>query len=259
MSSPAVIQKPRLDLPIVVYLAVSEEAVSSALVQEVDNEEHPVYFVSRTLHEVETRYQMIEKIALALVLTARRMRPYFQNHAIAVRTNYPMYKILSKPDLAGRMIGWSVELSKFDIRYEPRGTIKSQCLANFSTELAPHPDTPAKWVLFVDGSSNKTACGARVVWEGPEDLLIEQVLQFSFKATNNQAEYEAILVGLNLAHDLGAREVTCKSDSQLVVGQIKGEFEVKETLLQRYYHTFSNTIAKFDKVTIEHIPRQENE
>jgi len=47
LSSPAVIKKPRLDLPIVVYLAVSEEAVSSALVQEVDHEEHPVYFVSR--------------------------------------------------------------------------------------------------------------------------------------------------------------------------------------------------------------------
>jgi len=50
---------------------------------------------------------MIEKVALALVLTARRMRPYFQNHSIIVRTDYPIFKILSKPDLAGRMIGWS--------------------------------------------------------------------------------------------------------------------------------------------------------
>ena len=238
---------------------MSEEAVSSALVQEVDHEEHPVYFVSRTLHAAETRYQMIEKVALALVLTARRMRPYFQNHEITVRTNYPIYKILSKPGLAGRMIGWSVELSKFDIRYEPRGAIKSQCLADFATELPKNSETSAKWVLYVDGSSSKTACGAGVVLEGPEDLLVEQALQFSFKATNNQAEYETILAGLNLANDLGAREVTCKSDSQLVVSQIKGEFEVKEPLLQRYYHTVSNAIAKFDKVVVEHIPRQENE
>jgi len=48
---------------------------------------------------------MIERIALALVLTTRRMRPYFQNNAITVKTNYPIYKILSKPDLTGRMIG----------------------------------------------------------------------------------------------------------------------------------------------------------
>ena len=119
--------------------------------------------------------------------------------------------------------------------------------------------TSAKWVLYVDGSSNKTACGAGVVLEGPGDLLIEQALQFSFKATNNQAEYETILAGLNLANDLGAREVTCKSDSQQVVGQIKGEFEVKEPLLQRYYHTVRNVIAKFDTVMVEHIPWQENE
>jgi len=103
----------------------------------------------------------------------------------------------------------------------------------------------------VDGSSNKTVCGAGVVLEGPGDLLIKQALQFSFKATNDQAEYEAILAGLNLANDLGAREVTCKSDSQLVVGQIKGEFEVKEPLLQRYYHTVRNVTAKFDTVTVK--------
>jgi len=64
---------------------------------------------------------MIEKMALALVLTIRRVSPYFQNHTITVRTDYPVFKILSKLDLARRMIGWSIELLKFDIQYEPRG------------------------------------------------------------------------------------------------------------------------------------------
>ena len=77
LSSSTVIQKLRPDHPILVYLAVSEEAVSVALVQEVEGEERSVYFVSRTLHAVETRYQMIEKVALVLVLTTRRMRSYF--------------------------------------------------------------------------------------------------------------------------------------------------------------------------------------
>ena len=151
------------------------------------------------------------------------------------------------------MIGWSVDLSEFDIKYESRGAIKSQCLADFSTELAPQPDVSTTWTLYVDGSSNKISYGAGLVLEGPSDLLVEQALQFTFKATNNQAEYEVIPAGLNLAHDLGAREVVCKSDSQLVVGQIKCEFEVKEPLLQQYYHTVDNSIVKFDKVTVEHI------
>jgi len=108
------------------------------------------------------------------------------------------------------MIGWSVELLEFDIRYESRGAIKSQCLADFSTELTPQQDISARWTIYMDDSSNKAAYGAGVFLEGLDDLLLEQALQFEFKATKNQAEYEAILAGLNLTYDMGAREVTCK-------------------------------------------------
>jgi len=57
---------------------MSIEAVSAALVQEIEGEQQPVYFISITLQEVETRYQMIKKVTLALVTTAKRMRAYFQ-------------------------------------------------------------------------------------------------------------------------------------------------------------------------------------
>jgi len=77
LSSPGVIQKSRFDQPIIVYLLFSEEAINATLVQKVDKEERPVYFVSRMLHAAEMRYQMIEKVAFALVLTTRRIRPYF--------------------------------------------------------------------------------------------------------------------------------------------------------------------------------------
>ena len=110
----------------------------------------------------------------------------------------------------------------------------------------------------MDGSSNKTACGAGVVLEGPGDLFPEQALQFGFWATNNQVEYEALLAGLNLAYDMGAREVTCRSDSRVMVGQVNGEFEVKEPLLQRYYHAAKNNITRFSKAPLEHISREDN-
>jgi len=177
---------------------------------------------------------MIEKVALALVLTARRMHPYFQNHSITVRTDYPIFKILSKPDLAGRMIGWLVKLSKFNIRYQPRGL-----------------SSPSAWSTSRLSSHRYPPCR-------PGDLLLEQALQFGFKANNNQDEYEALFVGLNLAYDMGAREVMCKSDSQVMVDQINGEFEVKEPLLQRYYHAARNRITRFNKAPLEHIPREEN-
>jgi len=94
-----------------------------------------VYFVSRVLHGAEVRYQMGEKVALALVITARRMRMYFQNHRVIVKNNYPIMKILTKQDLVGRMIGRAIKLSEFHIQYHPMGAIKSQALADSATEL----------------------------------------------------------------------------------------------------------------------------
>jgi len=94
-----------------VYITTTNHTVSAALVQDVGSTQHPVYFVSKTLQDPETRYQMVEKLALSLVHIAHRLRPYFQIHNIIVKTDYPIQKILKKPDLAGQMSSWAVELS----------------------------------------------------------------------------------------------------------------------------------------------------
>jgi len=163
---------------------------------------------------------MIEKVAMALVITARRMRVYFQNYRIIVRTNYPIVKILTKPDLAEWMIGWTIELSEFHIQYQPRGAIKSQALADFAAELTPSSagDAHPSWILHVDGSSNERSCDTGVVLEGPDEIVIEQALKFEFKTSNNQAEYEAIIAGLRLAQEVEITKLICKSDSRLVIG-----------------------------------------
>jgi len=177
----------QLKEPIIVYLVVSEDAINAVLVQKVETEERPVYFVSRVLHGAEVRYQMIEKVALALVITVRRMRMHFQNHRIIVITDYPIMKILVKPDLAERMIRWTIELSKFQIQYQPRRAIKSQVLADFLVELSPRltEEKDPQWTLHINGSSNSRSCGAGVVLEGPGDVLIEKGLKFEFKTSNN--------------------------------------------------------------------------
>ena len=214
------------------------------------------------MQEAETRYQMMEKVALALVLTARRMRPYFQNHEVVVRTDYPIARILSKPDLAGRMITWSIELSEFAIRYEPKGAIKAQVLADFIAEMRQEPSEPEvaqpAWTVYVNGSSNSKGAGAGVVLEGPGGLLIEQSLRFGFNTSNNQAEYEALIAGLELARDMGEQEVVCKSDSRLTVGHITGEFQVKDPLLSKYYHKVRALLQDFSSGKVEHIRREHN-
>jgi len=163
-----------------------------------------MYFVSRTLQDPETRYQMEEKLALSLVYTTWRLRPYFQNHIIIVKIDNPIQKILQKPDLAGRMSSWALELSEFNIRYEPHSPIKAQCLLDFVNDLQQTPKED-QWTLYVNGSSNPKGAGAGIVLEGPNDILIEKSLQFAFRTSNNQAEYEAILSSLSFAHEVGVK------------------------------------------------------
>jgi len=96
LTSPPILHKPDTHQPLLVYITTTDYTVSAALVQEIEGTQHPVYFMSRTLQDPET-------LALSLVHAARRLRPYFQNHTITVKTDYPIQKILQKPDLVGRM------------------------------------------------------------------------------------------------------------------------------------------------------------
>ena len=120
---------PRVSL--LLYLIVADEVVSSTLVQEEGKHQLSIYFISRILHNVGRHYQMIEKVALALITSARRLRPYVQSHQVVVKMNYPIKKFLWKSKLVGRMEAWSVELSKFDIHYEPHGPMKTQFMTDF--------------------------------------------------------------------------------------------------------------------------------
>jgi len=88
--------------------------------------------------------------------------------------------------------------------------------------------------FVVDDSSNKKGSGAGIVLEGPGDVKVEQSLILKFKTSNSQTEYETLIVGFHLIEDMGAKRVMCKTNSQLIVGQIKGEFKVKESLLLKY-------------------------
>ena len=102
----------------------------------------------------------MEKAALAVVFSAKRLRHYFHSFIVVVMTNLPIQKVLQKPDVKGRMVHWAVELSEFDIQYEPRGSIKGQVYADFVAELSPGRDPQevelgSQWMLSVDGSSNQ--------------------------------------------------------------------------------------------------------
>ena len=137
----------------------------------------PIYFVSKVLQGPEVRYQAIEKETLVVVFSARRLRHYFQSFIVIAMTDFPIRKVLEKPDVAGRMVQWAVELSEFDVQYEPKGPIKGQFYTDFVVELSSattHQEGARfRWVLSIDGSFNQQGSGAGVILEGPNVLLIE--------------------------------------------------------------------------------------
>ena len=110
----------------------------------------------------------------------------------------------------------------------------------------------------MDDSSNSKQCGARVALESPGWLKVEQSLHFNFKASDNQAEYEALIVGLNLTGDMRVKQLRCLTDSQLMVGQINDTFQVKDPLLTRYYQKVSTLLSKFQHAEIQYVPKSKN-
>ncbi|KAM2322906.1 hypothetical protein ACFXTH_019529 [Malus domestica] len=101
MSKAHMLFKPEVGDTFIIYLSVSASAVSSVLIQNDGNVERPVYYASKALQDAETRYSKIEKLALALVMSARKLHPYFQAHFIIVLTNHPLRQILQSPDTSG--------------------------------------------------------------------------------------------------------------------------------------------------------------
>ena len=115
LTTPPLLSKPLLGEVLLLYLAVSEHAVSAVLVCVEGSKQLPIYYESKALLDAETRYSHLEKLSLALIVAARKLRPYFQAHPIVVVTSFPVKLVLHKPEVSGRLAKWAVELGEYDV------------------------------------------------------------------------------------------------------------------------------------------------
>ena len=119
------------------------------------------------------------------------------------------------------------------------------------------PDLPI-WKLFIDGAANAQGSGAGLFLTSLEGIDIESALIFGFRASNNEAEYEVVIAGLNLAHSIEVDQLEVCSDSQLVVKQIEDTYEAKGEKMILYLKKVRELLRKFMLVQVRHIPRAEN-
>nr|KYP57612.1 Uncharacterized protein Mb2253c family [Cajanus cajan] len=112
--------------------------------------------------------------------------------------------------------------------------------------------------MHVDGSSNDQGSGAGIILESPSGITLEQSLHFDFRASNNQAEYKALLAGMRLAAEMGVTKITCWTDSKVVAEQVNDNFQVKDANLLKYYHLFRGMSNQFQEIQVKHTSRGSN-
>ncbi|XP_019086824.1 PREDICTED: uncharacterized protein LOC109127059 [Camelina sativa] len=252
-------------LPFYQLLKTKESAVSDVLVKDDREEQRPVFYISKSLDDAETRYPTDEKVALAVITSARKLRPYFQSHIVAVLSNQPLRSILHSPNQSGRLTKWAIELSEYDIEYRTRPAAKSQVLANFLIELPfgeaePTPIDPSddRWILHVDGASSHLGSGVGIRLTSPTGEILEQSFRLRFQATNNVAEYEALIAGLKLANGMQIKRIRAFCDSQLVANQFSGEYDTKSEPMAAYLDVVRILSKRFDEFELIKIPRGDN-
>ena len=90
------------------------------------------------------------------------------------------------------------------------------------------------WMVYVDGAANHRGSGVGLVLISLEKITIEKSLRLGFSATNNEVEYETLLVGMTMVQKMGKKIMEIFSDSRLVVGQVQGELEARDPIMQEY-------------------------
>ncbi|XP_075101323.1 uncharacterized protein LOC142176978 [Nicotiana tabacum] len=181
---------------------------------------------------------------------------------------------MTRPIVSGRLARWSILFNQYEITYTPQKAVKGQTLANF---LFGHP-LPVEWELsdefpdedvvfieelppqtmFFDGSTRRNSARADVVLISPE----RQVLPFSFvlgeTCSNNVSEYQALIVGLEMALDMKILHLEIYCDSKLIINKLLRSYKVKKEYLLPYHQYASGLLERFNQVFLNHVPREKN-
>ena len=140
LSWPPIMSNPKVDEVFFAYLAIASYAISFVLIRVNSGIQQLVYYVRKSLHEVEVHYLPLEKAILAVVHATRKLPNYFQTHTVVVLTQFPLKSILRSADYTERIAKWGTILGAFDIKYMPRTSVKGQVFANLVVEFAECPE-----------------------------------------------------------------------------------------------------------------------
>jgi ribonuclease HI len=269
LKSPSILTAPTSEEQMLLYISATTQVVSVALV--VDREEsgrsqkvqRPVYFVSEVLSDSKTCYSQMQKLVYAILMTKRKLRRYFDAHPITVVSKYPLGEVIQNSEAEGRIAKWVLELMGQNITYAPRSAIKYQVLADFVAKWTEMQTPPAKieheiWIMYFDGSVMKEGAGVGLVFISPQGVRMEYMVRLHFSASNNAAEYEALINSLRIAVELGIKHLEIRGDSELVVGQVMKDKNCIDPKMAAYCQAVRDLEGKFHGLELHHVLRDYN-
>ncbi|XP_016195951.1 uncharacterized protein LOC107637006 [Arachis ipaensis] len=176
--------------------------------------------------------------------------------------------MLSFPMLRGRLEKWMLALTEFNLQYVPTKAVKGQVITDFLVDNSKDLNDKGAnivdvevnyWKLYFDGSKHKDGAGVGILIISPEGIPSEFLFKLKYPCSNNVAEYEALILGLEILIDKGALEVQILGDSQLVLKQLSKEFKCNSETLQKHLVIAWELLTSFRKISLVHIPRIYNE
>nr|GFA76312.1 reverse transcriptase domain-containing protein [Tanacetum cinerariifolium]GFA76337.1 reverse transcriptase domain-containing protein [Tanacetum cinerariifolium] len=179
LSALPLLAAPKPQEELIMYLSATHGAISAVLLTERGTAQMPVYFISRALQGPKLNYSPMEKLVLSLVFAAKKLRRYFQAHPIAVITDQPIKQVMSH-----------------FLNEIPSNALQGASVAETQEE---------PWTLFTDGSSCVDGSGAGLILTNPDGVEFTYALWFQFAASNNEAEYEALIADLRIATQMGVK------------------------------------------------------
>src|SRR3954463_9908565 len=185
-------------------------------------------------------------------MTSRKVSHYFDEHPITIVSSAPLADILNKPGATDKVAEWNIELSLRDLQFKHPTSIKAQVLPDFLVEWAEvqtpgPPDLSNSWTMYFDGSKRQQGDEAGVILVSSKGTKLKYILHINFSnASNNEAEYEALIHGMRMAKNCGATRLSIYGDSNLVVQQAMRDCNAVADNMAAYQKLYNTLEGGFD-------------
>ncbi|KAL3743969.1 hypothetical protein ACJRO7_013255 [Eucalyptus globulus] len=237
-----------------------------------DGKERAIYYLSKKFTTSEQNYSKSEKTCAALVWVLHRLRQYTLHYqTFPVTESDPIKYLLGRPALVGKLAKWQILISEFDIQVMSQKSVKGRVIADMLADCPKEvrednsPDDRIStveeetWTMFFDGAVNLSGSGTGAVLISPNGQHYPVAAKLIFPCTNNIAEYEACILGLQAAIGMEIAKLKVFGDSALIILQTVGEWKTRDAKLVPYHEYLEELVGEFQDVSFEYLPRIHNQ